>query len=227
VNNKNKIQVEIDIYTKVIHATWFQIGNPCYVTYWWPECAGRIWAVSTRKSLVLWASLVTSHHHIVGSCNRNRTEHSEQVLMLKLSDYQFKVKSFQQLLETLNVKWRKEKKRKQSTCEWSSCTLWYTRRINSTRLKNWDSTLPYISDSAIVFSWAHLDISGDILITNRPIKQIKLTYFNKFIEQTKLNYFPCYMIHANFLPGLIFDPEDAGQVFLRNVGSLSIASFTD
>jgi hypothetical protein len=28
----------------------------------------------------------------------------------------------------------------------------------------------------------------------------------------------CYMLHADFLRDLFFDPEDEGDIFLRNVG---------
>jgi hypothetical protein len=28
----------------------------------------------------------------------------------------------------------------------------------------------------------------------------------------------CYLLHAGFLLGLFFDPEDAGDMFLRNIG---------
>jgi hypothetical protein len=31
----------------------------------------------------------------------------------------------------------------------------------------------------------------------------------------------CYLLHADFLLGLSFDPEDGGEMFLRNVGWLS------
>jgi hypothetical protein len=32
----------------------------------------------------------------------------------------------------------------------------------------------------------------------------------------------CHLIHAGFLLGLFFDPEDGGDMFLLNIGSLSI-----
>jgi hypothetical protein len=31
----------------------------------------------------------------------------------------------------------------------------------------------------------------------------------------------CYLLLAGFLPGLFFDPEDGGYMFLQNVGWLS------
>jgi hypothetical protein len=31
----------------------------------------------------------------------------------------------------------------------------------------------------------------------------------------------CYMLHAGFLLGLFFDPEDGSDMFLRKVGRLS------
>jgi hypothetical protein len=31
----------------------------------------------------------------------------------------------------------------------------------------------------------------------------------------------CYLLHADFLLRLFFDPEDGGEIFLRNVGCLS------
>jgi hypothetical protein len=32
----------------------------------------------------------------------------------------------------------------------------------------------------------------------------------------------CYLLRAGFLRGLFFDPEDGGDMFLRNVGSISM-----
>jgi hypothetical protein len=32
----------------------------------------------------------------------------------------------------------------------------------------------------------------------------------------------CYLLHAGFLLGLFFDPKDGGNMFLRNVGRLSM-----
>jgi hypothetical protein len=31
----------------------------------------------------------------------------------------------------------------------------------------------------------------------------------------------CYLLHAGFMLGVLFDPEDGGDIFLRNVGRLS------
>jgi hypothetical protein len=31
----------------------------------------------------------------------------------------------------------------------------------------------------------------------------------------------CYVLHAGFLLGLFFDPEDRGDMLLRNIGRLS------
>jgi hypothetical protein len=33
--------------------------------------------------------------------------------------------------------------------------------------------------------------------------------------------YTCYLLHAGFLLSLFFDPEDGGEIFLRNVDSLS------
>jgi hypothetical protein len=31
----------------------------------------------------------------------------------------------------------------------------------------------------------------------------------------------CYLLYLGFLLGLFFDPEDGGDIFFRNIGSLS------
>jgi hypothetical protein len=33
--------------------------------------------------------------------------------------------------------------------------------------------------------------------------------------------YACYLLHAGFLLGIVFDPEDGGNIFPRNVGSFS------
>jgi hypothetical protein len=38
-------------------------------------------------------------------------------------------------------------------------------------------------------------------------------------HKTSLKYsFSCWLLHAGFLLGLLFNPEDGGDMFLRNVG---------
>jgi hypothetical protein len=32
------------------------------------------------------------------------------------------------------------------------------------------------------------------------------------------NHFACYLLHVRFLLVLFYDPEDGGDIFLRNVG---------
>jgi hypothetical protein len=34
--------------------------------------------------------------------------------------------------------------------------------------------------------------------------------------------FTCWLLHADFLLGLLFDPEDGDAIFLRNVGLVSL-----
>jgi hypothetical protein len=34
----------------------------------------------------------------------------------------------------------------------------------------------------------------------------------------QVDYSACYRLHTGFLLGLFFDPEDAGDMFLRNIG---------
>jgi hypothetical protein len=41
------------------------------------------------------------------------------------------------------------------------------------------------------------------------------------IAQQETRGCACHLIHADFLLGLFFDPEDVGDMFLRNVGLLS------
>jgi hypothetical protein len=41
-------------------------------------------------------------------------------------------------------------------------------------------------------------------------------------SQLKFQSLPaCYLLHSAFLLGLFFDPEDGGNMFIQNVGSLS------
>jgi hypothetical protein len=40
-------------------------------------------------------------------------------------------------------------------------------------------------------------------------------------EQAKLGSV-CYLLHSNFLLGSFYGPEDGGDIFLRNIGLLSM-----
>jgi hypothetical protein len=42
----------------------------------------------------------------------------------------------------------------------------------------------------------------------------KLTHY----DAGRVLFSACYLLHAGFLFGLFFDPEDEGDMFLRNVG---------
>jgi hypothetical protein len=44
----------------------------------------------------------------------------------------------------------------------------------------------------------------------------------KQVASTASQSFAHYLLHAGFLPGLFFDPEAGGDMFLRNVGRLSM-----
>jgi hypothetical protein len=41
------------------------------------------------------------------------------------------------------------------------------------------------------------------------------------ISEKHLAYCACYLLHVAFILGLSFDPEDGGDMFLRNIGWLS------
>jgi hypothetical protein len=48
------------------------------------------------------------------------------------------------------------------------------------------------------------------------------SYVENTVEETRMKQSPaCYLLHANLLLGLPFDPEDVGDMFLRNVGWLA------
>jgi hypothetical protein len=59
----------------------------------------------------------------------------------------------------------------------------------------------------------------------RPINRSKIWFVASNIDlQHKCNFYfrsACYLPDAGFLLGVIFDPEDGGDIFLRNIGWLS------
>jgi hypothetical protein len=55
-----------------------------------------------------------------------------------------------------------------------------------------------------------------------PCSPVKLNHVSEEHITSIFRAAACCLLHAGFLLGLLFNPEDEGDMFLRNVGSLSM-----